>query len=419
MSAIYYYGQDGEIADDTLIKLFGLSTKEIRYSDKLDANVFDVVGFVYKENKILVIFPKHYYEKSDIDSFNRTNVNLGNDIKLLYDVIKKYGENERTNASARSYLGAMDGYSADYPFKPFYEVYDYFQKYGIYKEKETKIVKGTSGKVSWKDTIRKSNKIISDGNLIFVPFYVRKKNFNEVFLTECMAFIIDYTIDFFNAFLSMKKTGVKYQFDLLNNIDYVLMQLKTSKSTMFKDSQKQLVQSMIDFFEQYRGKAKGGKVHVKIRYFDAIWQAMVNQHLNRHFSGISALDNSVIFDMTRTSSSIAFAEETYSVDASHHSYKIRVDHIAQSGNELYIFDSKYFQKLDDLNYKQFSYGELLREHYPGVTSRYNVLLLPGRPRVDMHFSLDASFVGVGRPYVEIVEQYLEPKEIMESYLKNV
>lgn len=88
MSAIYYYGQDGETVDDDLIKMFGLSTKEIRYSDKLDANVFNIVGFVYKDNKILVVFPKHYYEKSDIDAFNKTNVNLGSDIKLLYNVIK-------------------------------------------------------------------------------------------------------------------------------------------------------------------------------------------------------------------------------------------------------------------------------------------------------------------------------------------
>lgn len=39
MGAVYFYGQDGEIADDSLIKMFELSTKEIRYSDRLDANV--------------------------------------------------------------------------------------------------------------------------------------------------------------------------------------------------------------------------------------------------------------------------------------------------------------------------------------------------------------------------------------------
>lgn len=419
MSAIYYYGQDGEIADDELIKLFDLSTKEIRHSDKLNANVYDFVGFVYKDDKILVMFPKHYYEKADIDAFNRTNVNLGSDIKLLYNVLKRYGENEKSTATVSSHLGAMDGYSSDYLFKPFYEVYNYYQKYGIYKEKETRVVKGATGKISWKDTLRKSNIIIDNGNLILVPLYVNKKNFNEVFLTECMAFIIDYTIDFFNAFLSMKKKGVKCRFEFFSNIDYVLIQLKTSQSTAFKDSQKQLIQNMIDYFEQLKSKAKGGKIHIRIRYFNNIWQAMVNQYLNRYFSGINTEEKSAVFDLSRTTSVSTFKESSFDVDASQHGYKIRVDHIAQRGNDLYIFDSKYYKVLDDLEYKQFAYGELLREYYPSITARYNILLLPGRSRADIHFSLAPLFIGKERPYVEIIEQYLEPKTVMQEYLKKL
>ena len=256
MSAIYYYGQDGEIADQRLINIFRLGTGELRHSGKLDADVFNVVGFLYKDNMILVVFPKHYYDKTELDRFNQSHVSLNYDIKLLYNVIKKYRETENTNAAAGSYLGARDGYSADYPFKPFYEVYDYFQKYGLYREKEIRVIEGASGRVSWKDTIRKSNKMISGGNLIFSPFFTHKKNYNDVFLTECMAFIIDHTIDFFSDFLTMKKSGVKYGFDFPNNVDYVIKQLNIYQSKVFKDSQKHLVQSMTDFFEQFKGKAK-------------------------------------------------------------------------------------------------------------------------------------------------------------------
>ncbi len=181
MSAIYYYGQDGEIADQRLINIFRLGTGELRHSGKLDADVFNVVGFLYKDNMILVVFPKHYYDKTELDRFNQSHVSLNYDIKLLYNVIKKYRETENTNAAARSYLGARDGYSADYPFKPFYEVYDYFQKYGLYREKEIRVIEGASGRVSWKDTIRKLNKMISGGNLIFSPFFTHKKNYNDVF----------------------------------------------------------------------------------------------------------------------------------------------------------------------------------------------------------------------------------------------
>ncbi len=416
MSAIYYYGQDGETVDDDLIKMFGLSTKEIRYSDKLDANVFNIVGFVYKDNKILVVFPKHYYEKSDIDAFNKTNVNLGSDIKLLYNVIKKY--RETTSASAQSYFGAFDGYTSDFPFKAFYEVYDYYQKYGIYKEKETKIIKGTTGKVSWKNTLRKSNKIISGDNLIFFPFYVNKKNYNEGFLTECMAFIIDYTIDFFNAFLSMKKTGIKYKFDFLNNIDYVLLQLKIFQSIAFKDSQKHLIQNMIDFFEQFRGKANGGKVHLRIRYFDMIWQCMIEHYINRHFDSIDAASGAAVFDESINCSTVFFVDTTFSdIDDSHHHFQIDVDHVGIANNILYIIDSKYYTDISQLNYKQFSYNEILRYHYPGVVDIQNILLLPGEEHSDLHFSLSAGYVGTRKIGTKIVEQFLSPKRVMQDYLK--
>ncbi len=417
MSAIYYYGQDGEVADKKLINIFGLGTRELRHSDKLDNDVFDVVGFVFKDNKILVIFPKHYYEKKDLDRFNQVNISLNYDIKLLYDVIKKYRETENTQAIARSYLGAKDGYTADYPFKPFYEVYDYFQKYGLYKEKEVQIIEGTSGRVSWKDTIRKSSKIITGGNLIFSPLYIYKKNYNNVFLTECMAFIIDYTIDFFSDFLSMKKTDFKYHFDFLHNIDYVINQLNIHHSRVFKDAQKHLIQIMIDFFKQFKEKANGGRIHVKVRYFDMIWQCMISKYLNRHFVGIDSSNGSAVFDEKLHNSVITFSQKRFlDIDVSHHNFYIDIDHIAYENNVLYIFDSKYYYDITELNYKQLSYNEILRFHYPGVKEINNILILPGKDSVDLHFSYAPGYVGDRTIGTKIVEQFIRTKKVMEDYI---
>lgn len=418
MSALYYYGQDGEIADESIVKLFGLGTKELRFSDKIGKDVYDVVGFVYKENKILVVFPKHYFSKTEIDFFNCNNAYLGEDIRLLYNVIKKYRETENTNATARSYLGSRDGFDADYPFKSFYEVYDYFQKYGLYKEREERIIEGASGKVSWKDTIRKSNKIVSGGNLIFSPFYVKKKNYNNVFLTECMIFIIDYTIDFFRDFLSLKKTGGKHQFDFLNDIDYVIMQLNICQSKVFKDSQKRLIQSMIEFFLQYRGKAKGGKIHVKIRYFDKIWQEMINCYLNKHFIGMKNGGTELEFDENVSSSVVQFTYGSFHVDVSEHDFSIEVDHLATTNTDLYIFDSKYYYEANKLDYKQYSYIEILRYKYPSRLAIYSALLLPGRKESKIHFELAPEYVGIRNTGNQIIEQYIETKRIMKSYMDN-
>ena len=57
MSAIYYYGQDGEKVDIAIKTLFGLDEKELRWSNEIGASVFDFVGFVFRDNTMPVRRP--------------------------------------------------------------------------------------------------------------------------------------------------------------------------------------------------------------------------------------------------------------------------------------------------------------------------------------------------------------------------
>ena len=92
MSAIYYYGQDGERIDIAIKKLFGLDEKELRWSNEIGDSVYNFVGFVFRDNNILVVFPKHYTTTASISLLNTSHTELTNDIKLLYGVIRKYSE---------------------------------------------------------------------------------------------------------------------------------------------------------------------------------------------------------------------------------------------------------------------------------------------------------------------------------------
>ncbi|MEY8390291.1 LlaJI family restriction endonuclease [Lachnospiraceae bacterium] len=419
IDTLYYYGQDGEAVPRDIETMFQLGTQEMEYSDKLKANVFRIVGFIFRERKMLAVFPKHYYELHEIESLNQTNAEAAADMRLLFHVIKKYSETERTTASARAYMGADDSdtYDADYPFAAFYKIYDYFRRYGLYREKENKVVSGGSGKISWKASISKSQKIISGGNLLFVPLYVNKKNDRQVFITECMAFVIDYTLDYFHSFLSMKKTGLNIaRFDYFRNIDYVLAKLHEAKNAVFKDIHKKLVQSLIDFFSQYKERATGGSVHVKIRHYDMVWQRMTARYLNRHFVGMNPVSHAALFDLSLESSPVRFSAKTYKADTSHNRFAISLDHTAFVNHVLYVFDSKYYKALDKLNYKQFAYGEILRYYYPDMTEMHNILFLPGRERAEVHFSLAPDYVGERSMGTKIIEQYLEPKTVMKDYL---
>ena len=418
MGSTYYYGQDGLPVEKELIAMFNLSSKEYRYSDTLKKDIFDFVGFVFRKNKILVVFPKHYYCSHDIEIFNRFNSELHEDIRLLFNVIQKYSKKEKTNANVKSYMGSQDNFDSDYPFKSFYDVYGYYQKYGLYKAQSDNIVRGTKGRISWKDTLTKSNKIISDGNLIFSPFYIKKRNFNNVFLTECMAFIIDYTLDTFSDFLSLRKTGFKYKFDFLNNKEYVLNQLKTCQSVEFKDINKKLINSMIDFFDQYDSKARGGNVRIRIRYFNIIWQKMIMSYINHHFVGISTSTGEALFDSSQAKSTIEFNEAIFDdIDLSYHNFSIDVDHLAFDKGKLYIFDSKYYSKVDEVNYKQLAYNEILRHHYSGMIEMHNILFLPGESGAREHFKYASGYVGPRKIGISIIEQYICVKEVMQDYVK--
>lgn len=417
MGLSYYYGQDGMAVQDGFINLFDLTPRDIRYSDLLEKYLFDFVGFVFRKEKILVVFPKNYYSESEVISLNSTHQGRHKDIKLLFNVIQKYREKERSAATAKSYLGSQEGYESDYPFRPFFEVYDYYQKYGLYKEKNEKIVAGTKGMISWKNTISKSNKIINEGNLVFYPFYVKRKDYNNAFLTECMAFIIDYTVEQFQDFLTLRKTGYRLDFDFLNNIDYVIQQLKTGFSSVFKDVNKKLINSMIVFFEQYRGKSKGGNLHVKVRYFDMIWQKMISSFINRHFREIDPISGAAVFDMTRTHSTVFFTDTSFNdIDDSAHHFSIDIDHMAYDSGILFVFDSKYYVKIKELNYKQLAYNELLRYHFPDLRELHNILFLPGSERSEMHFCFGADYLGPRTIGTKIVEQYLNPQTVMEDYI---
>lgn len=383
--------------------------------------MYNFVGCVFNRDKVLVIFPKHYAEPKYIERLNKTNEESKKDIQLVYDVIKKYSENVSSNASAQKYIGADDRYDSDYPFSAFYNIYDYYKRYGLYKETESTTIKGNSGKVAWKDTIRKSNKIISDGNLIFITLYVKKKNFKNVFVSDCMAFVIDSTIERFNSFLTLRGTGAsRSKFDYFENIDFVIGELRKAQTSVFKDIHKKLIQDLISFFEQYKkGNSHGGATHVKIDYFDLVWQDMVSKFLNNHFVGMNYSSVGLKFDKTICKSPINFESVQYSdIDASIHSFSINVDHIANTGTELYIFDSKYYDEIYELNYKQLAYNEILRYRYASIPEEniYNALILPGKECCKVHFEMTPFYAGPRKNKSKILEQYLDIKEIMEDYV---
>jgi len=409
-------GQDGAQIGQEANK-FPLLPNEKKYSKRLKENVFDFVGFVIDKEKLLAVFPKHFF-KEDIKNISLEQREINENIVLLFKVINKYVLEQRTNSIASKYIGYEENFESDYPFDAFFKVYEYYRKYGIYREEETLIKQNSSGKISWKDTIRKSNVIVSNENLIFFPLYSKKKSLKNAFISECMIFVINYTIKNFGFFIQLPPVKEKEcKIDFLANREYTLRQLYHYKNTIFKDNQKELINSLIKFFEKYNKKANGGAIHFRINYFNLIWEEMVNKYLNDCFVKVDKENYKLVFDNNRKSTIKQFKDKRFNIDKSEHEFYIRPDHYYSDENTIYVFDSKYYEDISDLNYKQFAYTILLGNSEIGRNKElYSAMLLPGERESGLHLKLDTPYCQLNQGCNYIIEQFLNVKLLMKNYL---
>ncbi len=413
------YGQDGESFAPSLERRFDFSEGDIKYLKKDRKKVFDFVGFITSNNETLAVFPKHYFPQYQEITSNNHCFPGSYDANLLFKVISTYmQENLNRRNQADKYFGDQKEYDSDYPFSSFFEIYDYYRKYGLYYEDEVVVSPGQHGKISWKDTIRKSNILISNGNIVFSPIYSKSKNQKTHFISECMAFVINHTIKTFPFFLHMQcVSGYVSNFDFIANSTYVLKQLYRCRNIVFKDIHQKLVSSLITFFEELKQKKHGGNVYVKISFFDRIWERMVEKYLNHYFAGVDPVSGEIIFDTSQETSPVRFVDKTFVVDDSPNAFKIRPDHYGLQGGKQYIFDSKYYYEVSELNYKQFAYDVLLQFSNRNCET-YNVLILPGIQHVSLHFDAKPEFRSAALQNHRIIEQYVDVKTIMEHYVAH-
>lgn len=410
------FGQDGDEINGE-IKKFNLSDGDKRYSKEFKNYILDFVGFVIEKEKILAVFPKHFF--NDDDNFEKQNKKqVEENVKMLFKVISKYNLENKSKSVADKYIGYKDNFESDYPFESFFKIYEYYKKYGIYKEEEVSLSKDTSGKISWKDTIQKANTIASNGNLIFLPIYTKKKSNKNAFLSECMTFVINYTIRNFSYFIQLPPVREKEcKIDFLTNREYTLRQLYQYNNTVFKDYQKELINALINFFEKYDRNASGGAIHFKINYFHVIWESMVNKYLNDCFIKVDKENYKLVFDYKKRKNTKKFKKETFNIDKSIHKFIMQPDHYYSDENAIYVFDSKYYKNITDLNYKQFSYTILLGNSELGNNKNlYSALLLPGKSRNGLHLKLDLPYCQLNQGCNYIIEQFLSVRLLMKNYL---
>lgn len=414
---ILNYSNDGEKCDYNYINDNGFEInkdRDIRVSileksgEETSTNyiyTYNFVGFlINKNNDTYTVFPKKFKVE-----------NNKNDSTLLFQLISSHMQKRPDR-----YIGDTYGskYETNYPFAAFFGVYNYYQKYGLYVECGECIKPNIGGKINWRETIRQTNYYLVKDNITMFPYYYNKKHYFSNFITECMIFSINYTIEKFNSFIDLPPIREEFpEYNFLEESENVEKILQNIKQQIFKDNILELVDNLIYFFQNIR---EGGCYYFKHYTFSSVWEDIVMNYLKMNFKEVK--QNSLIFD-EKNSNHIDFKKKKFSPNMANKNHSISPDYYYSKGKAQFIFDAKYKSNIDGIDYKQISYFLFLKEiadnsvSNPNYTETYSALLLPSENSFSqIHFQMDPLFSKSNRDII-VIEEYLDTKKVIKNYLK--
>ncbi|MHA7136603.1 hypothetical protein ACRTEV_04950 [Rossellomorea arthrocnemi] len=378
-----HYIQEGLHVSKKIKEKFQLEGRDLTGNDSSKCNF---TGLVVKGQNILISWPKKFHTPGNLEP------DSNEDIKLLFDILVKYLDLTEECAMNED---DKNLFQDSYPLKSFQNILQYYRKYGLYREENNIETKGYSGKIDWKKTMAKSNKVISKGKLLYLPFIIKDKFSENVFISECMAYVINETTELLSFILPKREyIDLEYNKDVFLNRDFVLSKLQSFKGKIFKDINKKLLHDLITFFEQLGNPSE---FKYKNYYFSSIWEDMIGEYLNRNLFYIDTDKH----EIKKNCKIFNFGKRRFGVG----NREIEVDHYFETDTHIYILDSKYYQSVQELNYKQIAYDYFLRNEEKVVI---NALIVPNHiAEIKNHFAYvkDNLFIS---------EHYLVVRDIMRD-----
>lgn len=401
---------DGEVFDEKKIDDFQIDNL-LRSTN--GTTTINFVGVIISKDNILISFPKHFdHEKLSIEEKKEY-------AKAIASLLVKGSSTTSPKNKERK--------SNEFPLDSYLSVVNYYKKFGIYNKKIRVENKINQGRPNWKKTIKKSQKVIQENGIVFLPVIsIKNKNSSE-FLSDCMQFILSNTFTQYSDILNFVLPYKNFPSDnIFKNYKACVRKLKLIKNSYFKDTEKELIQSMIKYFEWM--STRNGIMAITTTDFPSYWESMIHVLLNKTFSGIS--DDKLILKNEPTYKFVKRTENTESEENRIYSntqrFSIEFDHLSISENkdEIILFDSKYMKSISELNYKQAFYYYFLKEMYPQSTI-HNGLIAPthGAPYNKVH--IDRTWIkGVSKVKgysdgLKIVVHYLNLKTVIDFSLSNI
>lgn len=409
--------QDGTIVDPEIEKRFNDVLFNRDFKENKSGKTYNFVGYLYKGDELLVSFPKNTFQTDEISELFTNKLLFSKYLRLLYKCMFK--TLSTIESKDNRYVDVKREFNSSYPFISFLNVYKYFQQYGLFTSQEEIKKFGYQGRILWKDTISKSPKIINNDNLLFFPLVVTEKKNSLVFISKCMAYVIDSTLEKFSLFLEGETTGLNTKdINFLANKE-IVNKLRSLKGSMFKNIHIKLIDDLIEFFSFKQ--LKGGDRRLVINSFHYIWEEMVKELLINHFISVKN-DLYLEFDLNEKRQNNFKKLRLYPDIRDIKGFYIEPDFYWESNDSKYIFDAKYYNEIENLDYKQISYYFMLKDF--SVNSdctrkqlkTYNRLILPTSKEnyVYLHFQLKEEY-NHNETRFNIVEQYLNVLTLMQIY----
>lgn len=402
-----YVVRDGEIADFDFLRSTGFldslnSKRDLRFRQFSDEAVYSFVGFVINDSgDSLIVLPKHF-----------AWTNIMTDSTVLFRAITRHPQ-----LHPDKYVGdRKKHFASNYPFASFFVVYDYYKKYGLYRETEQSVSLNSSGRIDWKRTIQQSTKIPVDDTVVFSPLRYRATKNVETLITECMSFVIGYTLSRFGFLFEGESFSHYPNRNLLENKDYVIGKLLEERNRSFLDTKIDLIDALISFFS---GTNIGGPYYLKHYSFEKIWESAALSYLRSRFQGVC--NGQLCLSDSPTGPS-DFNKAYYALNIASPGQTMEPDYYLLDDGLQCIFDAKYYSSVDDVDYKQLVYTMLLSHLInPKTGEEYcldtcSALILPSETRSSrLHFKIDSSQVNLQNG-LEIYEERLPASEVLYYYV---
>lgn len=371
------------------------------------------VGLVIHKDKILFSFPKHY----DIKLINEDEK-----IECMKEILSVISSN-RMKAKG-SFDNDIKDLKEEFPLRAYLNIANYYKKFGLYKNQEGYSDEGYNGRINWNKTINKSNKIFQENTILFYPFILNKVRDKDVFISECMDFILSDAFKYIKLIDKVISYRPRHNNKIFNNLTLVCNKLKQLRARYFKDSEKKLIDSLVEYFA-WKSNLKDD-VRMLTFKFNDYWEDMIMEYLNGCFFDVEndkiiwkeGQENTFIKPSLKATESKSMEEKL-----SRSSYKVQYDHFMKTKNKIYLFDSKYINELNELNYKQLFYHYQLNQKYKKVRKKYkkgrkieiiNGLLIPTEKEYNTKVHIDRTDLDD----VKIIEHFINLKEVIAYYKKK-